>query len=319
MSTPWVSVLLPVYQGAATLAESLDSVLRQEGIDFELIVVLDGSTDGSAAIVAARADRRLQVVERRDNRGLFPTLQEAAERARGHWLRLWSQDDRMLPGCLAREKLWQERYPDAGMGYCAVAYIDGSGREFSRPPLDDTPEYITPELAREIMANWGSIAANIAAASVRADCLRQIGGFDTTLKVSGDLDLYARIAERWPLVCIKEHLVQVRSHAGQLSKRRDSFLAFMREDRIVAERLLATLPAELHRPLRQRWLYTRERAAFHHLVRALLGGDLALARAVANELSARGVLAAAAWTWLRTLNGRIGLPAPVYSSARGSS
>lgn len=99
-----VSVLLPVYNAAETLAVALDSVRRQTLGEYEVVAVDDGSTDESPAILAAyaAADRRLRVI-RCPHRGLVPALNAGLAECRGEWLARFDADDLMHPERLARQ------------------------------------------------------------------------------------------------------------------------------------------------------------------------------------------------------------------------
>lgn len=101
---PLVSVLVPTFEVAPWLAAALGSALAQSLRDLEVVVVDDGSRDGSAAIaeVMAVRDPRLRVIRRSDNRGSAATRSEALEHARGRWIAVLDGDDRMEPERLAR-------------------------------------------------------------------------------------------------------------------------------------------------------------------------------------------------------------------------
>lgn len=96
MSSPLVSVVLPVYNGADTLGLAIDDILGQSFGDFELIVLDDGSRDDPAAVVAARPDPRIRFVSH-PNRGLAATLNRGIELARGSLIARQDHDDRSLP------------------------------------------------------------------------------------------------------------------------------------------------------------------------------------------------------------------------------
>lgn len=101
---PLVSVLVPTFEVAPWLAAALDSALGQSLRDLEVVVVDDGSRDGSAAIaeVMAVRDPRLRVVRHPINRGSAAARNEALEHARGRWIAVLDGDDRMEPERLAR-------------------------------------------------------------------------------------------------------------------------------------------------------------------------------------------------------------------------
>jgi glycosyltransferase involved in cell wall biosynthesis len=123
-----VSVVLPVHNGARHLAEALDSVLAQTYPDLELIVVDDGSTDATPAILAAYAarDARIEIV-RQANAGLPKALSCGFRRARGEFLTWTSDDNRLRPDCLARLVDCLRRHPRWDMVYANEDLIGEDG------------------------------------------------------------------------------------------------------------------------------------------------------------------------------------------------
>ena len=102
VTTPLVSVLLPVYNGATTIEEALDSLASQSLEDFEIVVVDDGSTDDTASLLAGRNDARLRVV-RRPHAGLLPALNEGLKACRGCYVARMDADDRCHPTRLEKQ------------------------------------------------------------------------------------------------------------------------------------------------------------------------------------------------------------------------
>jgi glycosyltransferase involved in cell wall biosynthesis len=114
--TPTVSVCIPMYNNAATITRCLDSVLAQDGVDFEVLVVDDESTDDSAAIVRSvlRPEDRLLVNDAR--LGLVGNHNECLERAHGRYIQFVHADDWLLPGAL-RALTRELEESDAGMAF----------------------------------------------------------------------------------------------------------------------------------------------------------------------------------------------------------
>lgn len=104
---PLISVVLPVYNGEKYLSEAINSILEQTIADFELIIINDGSTDGSLAIIEKyqQSDTRIRVISR-ENKGLVNTLNESIEIARGEMLARMDQDDIALPYRFERQLNW---------------------------------------------------------------------------------------------------------------------------------------------------------------------------------------------------------------------
>lgn len=133
-----VSIVLPVYNGAALVAQALDSVLAQSYENFELIAINDGSKDESARILDSYASRdsRIRVVHQ-ENRKLPRTLSRGFRLARGEYL-TWTSDDNLLrPQCLEKLVGCLLRHPSWDMIYANEDLIDAQGQ-----PLRNSPYFL---------------------------------------------------------------------------------------------------------------------------------------------------------------------------------
>lgn len=130
MRSPLVSVLMTVCNGERFLSEAVDSILGQTLDDLELIAVDDGSTDGSAGILAqrARSDARMSVHRHSKNLGIVAARNTAAGLARGEFVAVMDQDDVSLPERLAAEAEFLRAHPKIGVVGSAVQVIDSTGR-----------------------------------------------------------------------------------------------------------------------------------------------------------------------------------------------
>jgi len=112
MSSPKITVLLPVWNGERFLQEALQSVWRQTFRDFELLVIDDGSTDSTPDILAACRDSRLRVLRNEPQKKLIATLNLGITESRGEWIARMDADDRMRPDRLQRQMEFLNRHPD---------------------------------------------------------------------------------------------------------------------------------------------------------------------------------------------------------------
>lgn len=122
---PQCSILLGVYNQSRYLRDTVQSVLTQSWEDWELIVVDDGSTDGSASLVPE--DPRIRVIQQ-PNGGQAAALNTAFTRARGAWIFLLDGDDCWLPDKLASCLAWADQHPEAAWIHHRMAIMDGAGR-----------------------------------------------------------------------------------------------------------------------------------------------------------------------------------------------
>ena len=107
---PWVSVIIPTYNRAALVAEALASVQAQTYRDFEIVVVDDGGTDGTAAALAEW--REVKVLRHSRRRGVSAARNTGINAARGQWLAFLDSDDLWLPDKLARQIAYLTTRPD---------------------------------------------------------------------------------------------------------------------------------------------------------------------------------------------------------------
>lgn len=137
MSSPLVSVITPVFNAAAYLDVSLDSVMRQTFTDFELIIVDDGSTDRSMDIVASRDDRRIRVVQHGENRGLAAARNTGLAAARGEYVAWLDADDACHPKRIAEQVTFLDSNQNVAIcGTWAKTIGEQSGQRW-RYPMDD--------------------------------------------------------------------------------------------------------------------------------------------------------------------------------------
>jgi glycosyltransferase involved in cell wall biosynthesis len=128
---PEVSVILPVYNGAAFLKEAIDSILAQTYWDFELLLINDGSTDDSERIILSYADPRIRYIKNEKNQGLIYSLNRAIDEAKGVYIARMDADDIALPERLEKQVRYLQQHHVAVLA-TRVSLIDASGK-----PLPD--------------------------------------------------------------------------------------------------------------------------------------------------------------------------------------
>lgn len=207
---PLVSVVLPVYNGEKFLAEAINSILAQTFPDFELILLNDGSTDGSLKILQEyeQLDPRVRLISR-ENRGLVSTLNESIDIARGEWIARMDQDDIALPQRLERQLEW---IGSSGADI-AGSWVQRFGTSDKRTVrLHQTDEAIKTEML------FCSPFAHPAVMMRRA-LVSQLR-YDSAYEKAEDYDLWERAAEAgWKMTNIPEVLLMYRVHAAQISTR----------------------------------------------------------------------------------------------------
>lgn len=209
--TPMVSVVLPTYNRAKTLARALDSVLAQTWQDFEVIVVVDPAPDDTAAVLARYAGQpKMRVLT--SSRGSCAAARNLGVAASSSpYVAFQDSDDEWLPTFLEQ----------------AVCGLAGAGKEVGVCYTDmirgladgRTLPFVSPEIARGAFINAATLdyqvyGLGIQATLIKRECLLQVGGFDEALPRFVDLELFLRLAERFEFVHHREALVRYCEHEG---------------------------------------------------------------------------------------------------------
>ncbi len=203
-----VSVVMPVYNCERFVGEAVESVLGQTFGDLELIVVDDGSTDGSAAIVEryAEVDRRVRLVSR-EHRGIAATRNEAITMAAGVYLAASDSDDVSLPERFARQAAYLDDHADCALVGCRVLLVDPERAPLRLVNLETTHDEI-------VEANLHLDGFYVAGGyMVRREAMVSMGLFRGEIALGEDRDMYLRLAERGRLANIPEVLYEYRQHA----------------------------------------------------------------------------------------------------------
>jgi glycosyltransferase involved in cell wall biosynthesis len=208
-STPEVSVIIATYNMARHLGEAVTSVLAQRSHDFEVIVVDDGSKDDTGRVLAGFAqDRRVRVI-RQDNQGQPKAKNAGIQASRGRLLAFCDADDYWLPDKLERQLPLFARSSQPGVVYSPVSILQDDGT-LHTPRQDCLRGDILGELFVRNVVPFGT-------AVVRRECIEAAGGFDESIPMGIDWDLWLRIAAHWHFDCVPEPTYVYRVWAGQMS------------------------------------------------------------------------------------------------------
>ncbi|WP_430435147.1 glycosyltransferase [Methyloversatilis sp.] len=213
MAAPSISVVMPVFNGAAHLAEALDSVLVQRLPAARVVVVDDGSTDGSAALLQRYGDRITLVSQ--TNHGQAHARRTGADAAGGELIAFIDQDDVWDVNKLARQVNLMQRFPDAGATYCDHRRIDADGKLLAATGSG----YGLRGSGRILDALLhGNFILSASLVMVRRSAYEAAGGF---LPQRGfwadDYSLWLRTAAHAPFLYQAETLVSYRQHANNTS------------------------------------------------------------------------------------------------------
>ena len=208
---PAVSVIVPAYNAAATLQETLESVLAQTFTDFELLVVDDGSTDATAQIALSFEDPRVRLISL-SHGGVARARNLAVEEARGTLVAFLDADDVWLPHKLQLQVALLDERPDVGLCVTRATRIDADSRPTGEMPILEASDDYTAALLLH-----SSIAGGVSAAVIRRELFQQVGGFPYGQRQAEDWDLWLRLSLHSTIAVVPESLVLQRAHAGNTS------------------------------------------------------------------------------------------------------
>jgi glycosyltransferase involved in cell wall biosynthesis len=184
MPDPRVSVVMAAYDAERFIAQAVESILQQTLRSWELIVVDDGSTDGTRAILAAYADPRVRVYSNESNLGQTASLNRGIGLARGEFIARMDADDVSEPERLERQVAFLDRNPDIALAGSQYTQIDELGRTVpgARLPLQDA------ELRWAMLFYCPFVHA--AVMFRRSPVVETVGVYDEALSYSMDFDLW---------------------------------------------------------------------------------------------------------------------------------
>jgi glycosyltransferase involved in cell wall biosynthesis len=194
-TAPLISVVMPVYNGAGHLPTTLESVLGQRGVAFELVAVDDGSTDAGAQILAEyqRRDARIRVLHHERNEGLTAALITGCSAASGRFIARQDVGDTSLAGRLEAQASVLRDHPDVVLTACGTRYVSPEGIELfeSAPHSEEVDSSLRSLDPRQLQG-----PSHHGATMFRKSVYDQVGGYRRPFRVAQDLDLWTRLIER---------------------------------------------------------------------------------------------------------------------------
>lgn len=187
---PKVSVIMPAHNAAPFIDETIASVLAQEGVDFELLIADDASTDGTRDRLQAYAgDHRVRLFFHESNRGSATTRNALIREARGIYITPCDADDLMLPDCLRSQAEFLDAHSEIGVVYgdVLVVWLDDCGRIAQPPTIIGTDCNRGWDLRDNLVNHGGSMS--------RGAVLQEVGGYDERVGSVDDWSLWLKVSE----------------------------------------------------------------------------------------------------------------------------
>ncbi len=230
-----LSVLLPAYNAEATLREAVESVLCQTYRAFELVLIDDGSTDGTHRMMEAfaRQDNRVRLITHA-RMGMGASLNHAMAAVDAEWVARMDADDVMMPTRLERQMAFLAAHPGLAVASCLVYYANARGRVIAQ----SAPNLLSlDDFAWHVRTNR-VIAVSHPGAIMHRRAVLAAGGYRPRFWPADDQDLWNRLAETGhPILVQPEYLLKYRIHAASICVTQPRFT--MRQIRWVEQCMLA--------------------------------------------------------------------------------
>lgn len=305
---PRVTVVIPTYNRAQFIAEAIQSVLEQTFRDFELIVVDDGSTDDTAAVVSRFTDPRLRYIYQ-TNQERSAARNHGLRLARGEYVAFLDSDDVWLPAKLEHQVALLDARPAMGLVYTGAYIFEGQCTFMEQRPR------CRGEVLKALLMEDNVVCGSASTALVRRACFDSVGSFDENLRACEDWDMWLRLAAGGyefdfvpqPLARCRVHGTNTQKDAEKMARATRSFFAkvlaqpaYFASGEISRTRVQSLMEFMVGRAyyiarqmgfarrhfLRSLWLYPLQGRAVEYLLRSLPGTRMTeVVRGWRNRLS----------------------------------
>jgi glycosyltransferase involved in cell wall biosynthesis len=208
-NVPVVSVVMPTYNKGPYLEEAIDSILSQTYSDWELIIVDDGSTDETPALLARYDHPKISVYTLPENVGRSRARNTAVHMARGRYIAICDSDDVSAPTRFERQVSFLDAHPEFGVVSTFMQMISRSA------PARIVYRTDPAAIARRFAA--GKMAVAHGASMVRAECFERLGFYCEDLPVAEDFELFRRFSLHYRFGILPEVLLDYRRDFGTMS------------------------------------------------------------------------------------------------------
>jgi len=219
---PLVSIIVPVFNGARYLRESIDSIIKQTYPRIEVLIMDDASTDSTPDIIASYGDKVFHH-RQQHTRGIYGNVNDGIEMAKGDYVAVYHADDIYFPTIVEREVKFLQHHPEAGAVFCQAVFIDSNGHEFGR-------FRVQPELRGGRPIDYRAIFNALLCyknrilicptSMVPTLVYKDVGLYrDKEFLNSSDLEMWLRIVRKYPIGVLEEYLIKYRHGHTSSSKK----------------------------------------------------------------------------------------------------
>lgn len=213
-TVPKISVIIPVYNGEKTIQETINSVLDQTFIDFELIIINDGSGDRTVEIVQAiieqTRDPRIKLYNY-PNKGLPASRNRGIQRSQGDYLSFLDADDLWTKDKLAAQYQALQNTPSAAVAYSGTSRIDEHSQILYHIPLPNLRHHVYDYLLLRDFIGSGSNPL------IQREALLAVGDFNESLRMAEDWEMWIRLGEKYDFIDVPHHQIMYRRSPQSMS------------------------------------------------------------------------------------------------------
>lgn len=221
MEKPFVSVLIPAYNCASFIVQTLQSVLNQDYTNFEILICDDGSIDRTLEVIKALAkkDNRIKVYENVSNKGKVLTINHLLQEASGDYITILDSDDFFSPDKLERQVGFFEKNPEVGACGCNYASIVPQGRIVNTSALPLSDYEIRQYIQNHDLKDFAFCCPSL---MIRREVYEQVGGyreFFITCCIGEDIDWILRISDKFQVANVDFVGYYYRFHPSSLTRK----------------------------------------------------------------------------------------------------
>jgi len=218
---PTVSVLMPVHNASAYVAQAVESILKQTFTDFEFIIVNDASTDDTPAILESYEDSRIRLIHNDDNQGVTQSLNLGLEIAQGKYIARMDADDISLPNRLDIQVKYLDAHPHIGVLGTNALFIDKHARI-----VNDQKPHVQSSLSIDYLRwalNWHNPVLHPSVMFRKQILDAHHLTYDTNMQVAQDYALWLKLVEVTDIVVLEDVLLHYRFLATSITRNHQEY------------------------------------------------------------------------------------------------